>query len=80
MELSFSESDCTSYILTVRGVLDYILKILRDGSDAKFLDWNADDLAAKVGKPPKCVCSHLREHCDKYGAERVPDREIPWVS
>ncbi|KAJ9570801.1 Hypothetical protein J6898_00331 [Nakaseomyces glabratus] len=73
MELSFSESDYMSYVVTVRGVLDYILQVLRDGSDRKFLDWTSKDLATMVGTPPKCVRSNLKQHCSVYGNAHKED-------
>lgn len=68
IEMSFSESDCKSYVLAVRGMLNYILQVLRDSSDAKYLDWDSNDLDIRVGTAPKCVISKLKEHCKEYGA------------
>lgn len=67
MEISFSEADCKSSVIVVRGMLNYILQVL---GDSESVDWESKDLGLRLGTAPACVLTHLREHCEAYGKLR----------
>ena len=64
MELSFSEADFNSHILTLKGVIDYVRQVLRDSDSTNQVSALEPHSSLAISK---CVCSHLREYCERYG-------------
>ena len=64
MELSFSEADFNSHILTLKGVIDYVRQVLRDSDSTNQVSALEPHSSLAISK---CVCSHLREYCEGYG-------------
>lgn len=66
MQISVSQSDKGSYVIKMKGVLDFILQSYTKEGLNNNMDWESSGLEDRIELGGVCFRKHLRNYCEEY--------------
>lgn len=68
MQITFSEADAISNVVSVKGILAFIMNNYKKPGTNDAMVWNTQqDLDQRAGLGAQCALMHMKDYCDFYG-------------
>ncbi|KAL3240120.1 uncharacterized protein RNJ42_05163 [Nakaseomyces bracarensis] len=66
MQISLSEADEMSYVLVLKGVMNYLIKSFKEKNVADVIDWKSTDIELRAELAGACFINKLSKACIEY--------------
>ncbi|KAL3232911.1 hypothetical protein RNJ44_04827 [Nakaseomyces bracarensis] len=68
LRLTLSEADAVSNVVTIKGILPFIMNNYKKPGTLDTIDWKKQDIDQRAGFGAKCALEHIKEYCEFYGS------------